>query len=239
VYGRTKLSESFLEKESLVPAHHSVLHKNKEIEELTSNIERATIAARESLKEIRENKHNQVNKNRIEKHFKEGDIVFVLDRYSVQGNTRPLRTKFYPSPFVVIQPHKSTALIKRLADGYKTLLSLEDIKKYKGPSPLFYNIPQEVKKVLLNKFEEMIDSDFTIITTHDPLPIMNIDDETLFNEENVSLFTKKGEGSASTPRKDKDQNIDNDGQDVKLSESDSDDDTKVLRTRKVKFSREA
>jgi len=236
VYGRTKLSESFLEKDILAPAHHSVLRRELEIEELTSGIERATELAKETLKEIRESKHDYENKNRIDKQFNEGDIVFVLDRFSLEGSTRPLKTKFYPSPFVVLQPHKATVLIKRLADGYKTLLSVEDIKKYKGPSPLFYEVPEEIQNVLLNKFSEMINSDFTMITTKDPLPLINIDNEGLFDAGNDSFSPKKGEGSVATPKLEIPEG--NEVGNISESDEDDDDDAKILRNRKVQFPKE-
>ena len=37
------------------------------------------------------------NKNRIEKRFNKG---LELDRMQIPGNTRPLKTRFHPSPYV-------------------------------------------------------------------------------------------------------------------------------------------
>ena len=47
-----------------------------------------------------------------------------------------------------------------------TTTSLKNTKK---TSPLFATLPSEVTKVLLHKFEDFLDKDFSIITQHDPL----------------------------------------------------------------------
>ena len=110
-------------------------------------------------------------KNRIQKHFQVNDYVFVLDRYTVPGSSRPLKTKFHPSPYIVIRPLWTTTLIKRLADGFTALYSNDDLKKYSGNSPLFANLPPEVSRVLLHDFQDLMESDFSIITKHDKLDL--------------------------------------------------------------------
>ncbi len=61
------------------------------------------------------------NKNRIEKRFNKGDYVFVLDRMQIPGNTRPLKTRFHPSPYVVINTRHTTTQVQRLADGFQSV----------------------------------------------------------------------------------------------------------------------
>ncbi len=89
------------------------------------------------------------NKNRIEKRFNKGDYVFVLDRMQIPGNTRPLKTRFHPSPYVVINTRHTTTQVQRLADGFQSVYSNGDLKKYDYTSPLFANLPPQVSKVLL------------------------------------------------------------------------------------------
>ena len=48
---------------------------------------------------------------------------------------------------------------------------MDDLKVYKGVDPMFSSLPPEVNKVLLNKFEDLIDSDFKTILKFDPLDI--------------------------------------------------------------------
>jgi hypothetical protein len=93
--------------------------------------------------------------------------VFVLDRTQIPGASRPLKTRYHPSPYIVIKPFYVTTLVKRLSDGFTSLYSNDDIKKYEATSPLFSTIPPEVSKVLLHDFENLLDSDLCTITKYD------------------------------------------------------------------------
>jgi hypothetical protein len=95
-----------------------------------------------------------------------------------------LRTKFSNSPYVVVKPLWVTTLIKRLADGFITLYSNNDLKRYDKTSPLFNTLPPEITKVLLNDFSDFITTDFTEITKYDPFDIP--DGVELFNAENIT-----------------------------------------------------
>jgi hypothetical protein len=67
----------------------------------------------------------------------------------------------------VIKPFYVTTLVKRLSDGFTSLYSNDDIKKYEATSPLFSTIPPAVSKVLLHDFENLLDSDLCTITKYD------------------------------------------------------------------------
>ena len=72
---------------------------------------------------------------------------------------------------MVIRPLWSTTLVKRLADGFVTLYSNSDLKRYDNKSPLFNNLPPEVNKVLLHNFQDLLQSDMAVLTQHDNLNI--------------------------------------------------------------------
>jgi hypothetical protein len=154
-----------------------------------------SLKAKEELIELRQITHEKVNKNRIDKHFKPNDIVFILDRYNLVGNTRPLKTKYYPSPYVVLKPYFTTCLVKRLADGYTSLYSMDDLKKYQGTDPIFSTLPPQVNKVLLHDFRDLIDTDFKIILQHDPLDLPTgiplVDTVDPHMPDNSEIFTDK------------------------------------------------
>ena len=126
----------------------------------------------------------------MEHNFKPNDYVFVLDRLNIPGNSRPLRSRFHPSPYIVIKPLWTTTLVKRLSDGYTTLYSNDDLKKYDAKSPHFSSLPVEISRVLLHDFQELIEPDFLEITKHDtlelPTSITLFSDES-HNEENERL----------------------------------------------------
>jgi len=171
IFGQDRMALSFLDRERLLPLHHLAQNSVTQVRELTAEIKQMTAKAQENLIELRRETHEKLNKNRIEKHFKPGDIVFVLDRYQIPGNSRPLKSKFHPSPFVVLKPYFTTCLVKRLADGFTALYNQEDMKIYKGTDPIFSTLPPEVSKVLLHEFKDLISEDFTTILKYDPLPV--------------------------------------------------------------------
>ena len=49
----------------------------------------------------------------------------------------------------------TTAVDRRLADDFVTVYSLEDLKKYSRLDPQFQTLPQEVKDVLVNSFQDL------------------------------------------------------------------------------------
>jgi hypothetical protein len=195
VFGQDNMSQSFLDRDRLLPVHHSVRANSEQIATLSEQLKNMSLKAKEELIELRQITHEKVNKNRIDKHFKPNDIVFVLDRYVLIGNSRPLKTKYYPSPYVVLKPYFTTCLVKRLADGFVSLYSMDDLKKYQGTDPIFSTLPPEVNKVLLHDFRDLIDTDFKIILQHDPLdlptgiPLVDTVDPDM--PDNSEIFTDK------------------------------------------------
>ena len=105
------------------------------------------------------------------KNFEKGDIVYALDRYNLPGNSRPLKTVFFPSPFIIIETFFTTSLIERLADKFRTLISNNDIKKFKNNSKIIKDLPEEIQKVLLGDFKDIIEEDISKIAKIDPLEI--------------------------------------------------------------------
>jgi hypothetical protein len=179
IMGSGLVSESFFEKESIIPTHHLVKNDKTNIEKLSQELSKMTGIARENLLTLKQEVNDSVNKNRINKVFKEGDIVFVLDRYNLPGNTRPLKTKFFSSPCVVIKSFYTTTLIQRLADGFRSLYSNDHIKLYNGADPMFKKLPPEITKILLHEFKDLLDSEFNLITELDPLNLptgLNVSD---------------------------------------------------------------
>jgi hypothetical protein len=90
-----------------------------------------------------------------------------------------------------------------VADNFRALYSNNDLKKYKETDPLYKDLPEPVKKVLLGKFQDFLNEDLKVILKYDPLDIpTGIDlkdtvDGTVQDNENVLPFLspKKGEGS--------------------------------------------
>jgi hypothetical protein len=171
VFGKDNAGLSFMDTEALGQPHYFVKSNLAYIEDLSQNIKEMTNIAKDKLTQLRLETNERINQKRTDKLFKPNDYVFVIDRTQVQGNPRVLRTKLNPSPYIVLRPLWTTCLVKRLADGFVTLYANSDLKKFDGQSPLFNNLPVEVSRVLIHKFNDLINTDLSIITQHDPLTI--------------------------------------------------------------------
>jgi hypothetical protein len=186
VFGNVGAVLSFFELENLSLPHYFVRNNRQKVESKTKEILEMTKLATEKLSEVRAVQNERKNQNRVEKEFKEGDYVFTVHHPSVAGAARPLKTRLNPSPFIVIKVFFTTVLLKMLADGFMTMYHKDSIKKYDRTSPLFSTLPQEVKRVLLYKFEELMDQDLLTLLNHDQLETP--EGVQLF-EENVPLVT--------------------------------------------------
>ena len=169
VFGNEGASGSFLNLEPLQHPHYLVRNNKQRIEDLTNEIKSMIAIATDKYTEHKLSCLEYQNKNKIEKRFKRNDYVFVLDRMQVPGNTRPLKTKFHPSPYVVINTRHTTTHVKRLADGFESVYSNNDLKKFDHTSPLFAQIPPAISRVLLHDFQNLLQSDLCTITRYDNL----------------------------------------------------------------------
>jgi Reverse transcriptase (RNA-dependent DNA polymerase)/RNase H-like domain found in reverse transcriptase/Integrase zinc binding domain len=192
IVGRGPLSNSFLDSQPLLSIHHSIANHKIAVDNLSKEVVNMTDSAKKKLLEIKVDTHTKLNKNKIDKKFRENDIVFVLDRYNIPGNTRPLKTKYYSSPCIVLQPYYTTTLIQRISDGFKALYSNDDLKKYSGGDPLFKNLPKEISNILLHDFCDFLSQDLTTIIKYDPLDLptgLNLKDtvETNYVKDDVNV----------------------------------------------------
>src|SRR5450830_76466 len=170
VYGSDVAPLSFLNDETVAP-HYLVRPNQARITALTAEVKKMTTEAQEKITAIRVQSNEKLNKSKIEKKFKINDYVFVLDRSIIIGAPRVLRTKYLPSPYIVIRQLFTTCIVKRISDGFTTVYSNNDIKLYVGQNPEFNTLPPEVTKILLNRFADLIDSDLETLTRFDPMPI--------------------------------------------------------------------
>ena len=153
-----------------------------------------TKIATENITELRVEQSERINRNRTNKEFKRDDIVFVLDRSIVEGTSQALRTKFNPSPYVVINPTFTTTVVRRIADGFQGSYSNNDLKLYKRFSPEFNNLPIEVAKILMHDYKDFISTDFSVIAAHDNLELptsleLFVPDENYDDNEDIEDFS--------------------------------------------------
>ena len=171
IFGSDNTGPGFLKGENLAPPHYSVQNNKVKLENLNKELKEMVEYATDKWTQMKIATNERLNKNRVVKKWKENDVVFVLDRLQVPGNTRPLKLKFNPSPYLVVKCLYSTSLLRRLSDNFMALYSNDHIKKYNGADPLFATVPPEISKILLNKFEDFLAEDFTTITKFDNFEI--------------------------------------------------------------------
>jgi hypothetical protein len=171
IFGKTELSKSQLSLENATIMHHYIRNNTVKLNNLSRDLNKMSQLARKTLNDMKVERNDYANLNKVKKIFKENDIVFVLDRYNLPGNSRPLKTKFYASPCVVIKQYHTTTLVQRIADGFKSLYSNNDLKLFKGGNPFFKSLPKEIKRILLHDFQNLLEPDFNTITKLDPLNV--------------------------------------------------------------------
>jgi hypothetical protein len=179
VLGKDGAGAGFLDFDAAPQPHPFVRAEKEHIVKITQQIREMTSLAQEKLIQICMIRNEKLNKNKIVKEFAPGDYVFCLDTLQVPGNSRPLKTRLSPSPYVVIRPLWTTTLVKRLSDGFLTIYSNDLLKLYDKTSPYFSGLPKEVSSVLLHKFSDLLDSDLLTICKFDdfkvPTGIQNYD----------------------------------------------------------------
>ncbi len=152
IYGKEDNGPSFLQSNEMAPPHYSVKSDKLTIEKITQEVQAMTEYARDKITQARIVAHERVNKNRITNDWAPGDVVFVLDRAQIPGNTRPLKTRFCSSPCVIVRCLFNTSLVRRLSDNFVSLYSNNDLKRYDGADPLFSTLPKEISKISANPF---------------------------------------------------------------------------------------
>jgi hypothetical protein len=89
-----------------------------------------------------------------------------------------------------VKPYHTTTLVQRIADGFKSLYSNNDLKLFKGGNPFFKSLPKEIKNILLHDFQNLLEPDFNTITKLDPLNVPTA----------ISLTDTVEKNSFSTPK---------------------------------------
>ncbi len=108
-----------------------------------------------------------VNKNKKHRDFNIHDIVFVEDRKIIPGASRPLKTLYSPSPYVVVRVQPTSTVVRRLADGFESLYANNMLKRYTPLDPAFAHLPRPVANIIRNKFEHLDTLMFDIIRRYD------------------------------------------------------------------------
>ena len=119
----------------------SLQDRNKQLQEKTEDIKKKIME-----NQVIRNKH--INKNRSANTYTEGNLIFVKDRVTIAGSTRPLRSLFSKAPYIITKVLPTTVCVKRLCDSFEQVYSKNDCKSYKKLSSMFKNLPQQIISIL-------------------------------------------------------------------------------------------
>ena len=156
-----------------VKLHPLIQNQKLAIEEYKTNINKMITETREKISEEKQKHNKYINKNKVNKQFSVNDIVFCMDTSYIPGHTRPLKSKFSESPWIVIAIYPSTLMIRRLADQYTQIYSKNMVKKYNRMDPEFTKLPMEVLDILKGKSYELDILQTTILQKMDPFDLPN------------------------------------------------------------------
>ena len=152
------LSSTFLES-PFPKLHPNIRNEREHLLNNSSNIKRILIQAKHNEVRDREIRNETLNKNRIKGQFYQGDVVLVKDRQQIQGNTRPLKTLYENTPYIVAHLYKSTLLLCRIGDNKTLFRSKNDVKHYNPLSPEFKDLSPIVRNICSNPKFDLKQSD--------------------------------------------------------------------------------
>ncbi len=140
---------------------------------------------------------NYKNKNRITREYKIGDIVFVIDRSKILGTTRPLKTTYYKTPFVITKLPPRSVEVKPISSINNIVLrrNRNEIKKYIPSDPLFDPLPETVKQICIKKYEEINKEELDSLLQSDDIileEIYNSPEEIISDEQIIFQEIEKG-----------------------------------------------
>ena len=98
-------------------------------------------------------RNERINKTRSRMDLQPGDIIFAKNHQVRPGTTLPLKTRYYPSLYTVIEPRKTTALVRREIDNFVTVLHKSEFKKFVPMDEEFHDLPQPVLDVIMKLHE--------------------------------------------------------------------------------------
>ncbi len=189
LYGQDNhLSTGYLDHTTL-PQLHPTIQKHKEgLETKNKQLKQILKEVQERIEKEQDQRVNSRNKSRITRQIEVGDFCFVRDYTIPKGSTKPLRTKFLLTPFVVIYVKPATVLLYRLTDGLVLNRHKNDIKKYISFDPDFTDLPPEVLKICQQASYDITTEELEELIKNEDFDIEKFDvnspkDDKLINED--------------------------------------------------------
>ena len=170
----------------ILPRLHPIIQgKQYSLQEQQIELFKTIADAKGAIKTLRTKQVEKANKTRIHKTFNPNDIVFCLDRSHIQNHSRPLKTVYSKSPYIVLNTYPVTTLVKRLSDGFTQVYSNNDLKLYNKLDPKFMDLPSEVLEIIKNDATELDKIQLDILAWLDPFDVPMGTDLALLTEKGI------------------------------------------------------
>ena len=155
----------------LLPEHKLLTNSKAAIE--AANVERNKLVtlARTHIEESDKIIKKRLNKNRVKRKFKVGQIVHTLDRRVLPGNTRSLAPLYNTDLYVVLRPLVSSTVIQHIGSGMRFYYKNADLKAY-HPYSNTISVPSELRPYLSLPIESWEEEVFALIRKHSKFPIL-------------------------------------------------------------------
>ena len=229
IFGPNNENSKPFEVDNLPRLHANIAPLQDELEEKFFHLKNTLNKVRHDVTEYKNTQLAGLNRNKISKDFEAGQIVFTLDRSNILGATRPLKSLFSDSPFIVKDVYHTTVAIQRLSDGFRTVYSKNDLKRFNPIDPMFMTLPLPVLNVIKHpsKFDHLAQS---ILQRHDTFyPPVDADfSEVLVDPEKSSSEPKR----RGRPKKKDEVNIEPVEEELDVNITEPVTDPKVLRSGK-------
>jgi hypothetical protein len=189
IFGQnTHLSTGYLDHLNLPKIHPTLQSHQLNLEKKNSQLKKIFQECQDRIVKERDIRTEKRNKTRVLRKFTIGDFVFLKDRSITPGSTKPLRSKFYSIPFIIIYDRPATVLLQRLSDGLVLNRHKDDIKKYVRFSEEFENLPPEVLKICQQEIYEITEQQLEDLLKVEDFKVEQFDenikeDEKLINED--------------------------------------------------------
>jgi hypothetical protein len=166
IFGSTsRISQGLWDTLKSKPKLHPLAHELEAvIDKKNEEKNKIDIAVQKEINAGKINRNEGINKNRKKGDLKKGDIVFVLDKNLTKFK---LDTTYLQSPYIVVEARPPTATVFRIADGSVFTLDQESMKKFTIRAPLFDDMPQNIKNILVKDIKTYDNADLIDIINFD------------------------------------------------------------------------
>ena len=183
------------------PKPHPLIAKSGDfVAEQKGKIKAILREAKQHMDKAKEDRNIKLNKNKHTTHLERGDLVFVKNHAVRPGTTLPLKSRYQLSIFTVLDPGKTTVMVKRELDDFVCTLHKSEVKKYIPHDDEFNDLPEEVTDVIMKMqapSSKLSDKDLHTLIKYENFEIP--DEAQIFHEDYRDTPLTSAEGDEMEP----------------------------------------